>query len=360
MKFALPVLREKSVVGLDIGSSCVKALELRVRSREKGFEMTRVGLAKMPPESIVQGAFLNSGAIVDAIRQAITQGGIKNRDVISAVSGHAVIVKRVNLPAMTREEMEEQIQWEAEQYIPFDVNEVNIDFQILGDGNSEGEMDVLLVAAKKDLIDDYVHVIREAGLNPVGIDVASFAVENARTLNYSKEPDEAVAMVNVGAQIVNINVMEGGAPAFSRDIANGGNQFTEEIQRTLSVGFDEAERLKLEGSANDMGHEAIPAEVPKAMKAANEALVAEIARSLDFFTATSAESRIGRAILSGGGIKVSGFCEAFKDRTGIEAEIMNPLARVLPSNYVGPYDLDAIGPELAVGVGLAARRVSLR
>ena len=189
MNFSLPSFGKASVVGLDIGSSTVKAVEIAIKNRDKGFELRSFGQAALPSEAIVQGAFLNSSAIVDAIRESVDAGKIKGKDVAAAVSGHSVIVKRVNLPQMTREELEDQIQWEAEQYIPFDVNEVNLDFQILSEHEDEGQMDVLLVAAKKDLIDDYVQVISEAGLNPVAIDIAGFAVQNAFELNYEQDPE---------------------------------------------------------------------------------------------------------------------------------------------------------------------------
>lgn len=179
MNFSLPSFGRKSLVGLDIGSNSVKAVEIAVKGKEKGFELRSLGVAPMPAEAIVQGAFLNSSAIVESIQEAVQSGRIKTKEVSAAVAGHSVIVKKVSLPVMAREELEDQIQWEAEQYIPFDVNEVNLDFQILDTTDSEGQMDVLLVAAKKDLIDDYVQVIAEAGLTPVAIDVAAFAVQNA-------------------------------------------------------------------------------------------------------------------------------------------------------------------------------------
>ena len=298
MRFALPSFGSKSVVGLDIGSSSVKAVELSRRGRGKEFELTHLGVASMPAEAIVQGAFLNSSAIVEAIREAIEKAKIRTKNVAAAVSGHSVIVKKVSLPAMTRDELDEQIRWEAEQYIPFDVNEVNLDFQILNGGGGEGQMEVLLVAAKKDLVDDYVQVIREAGLMPVAIDVAAFAVENAFEANYDVRPDEVVALVNIGAQVVNINIISNGAPAFTRDITTAGNQYTEEIQKALSISFEEAERIKLGGRRSENSQEVVPQEVEQAMRSVTETVIGEISRSLDFFSATSADSRIERATAS--------------------------------------------------------------
>jgi type IV pilus assembly protein PilM len=318
-------------------------------------------VAKLPSEAIGQGAFLNSGAIVESIREAIESAKIRSKNVAAAVSGHSVIVKKVNLPVMTRDELDEQIRWEAEQYIPFDVNEVNLDFQILDDGQGDegdGQMAVLLVAAKKDLIDDYVQVIAEAGLTPTVIDVSAFAVENAFNANYDTSPDEVVALVNIGAQVVNINIIAGGAPAFTRDITSAGNQYTEEIQKTLSINFDEAERIKLGGRGTEDSQEVVPQEVDQAMQSVTESVIGEISRSLDFFAATTADSQISRVVLSGGGANVAGFEKAFHDRTGLPVEIMNPFSRMVPSSKFEPEFFEEMAPALGVSVGLALRRVN--
>jgi type IV pilus assembly protein PilM len=356
VKINFPKLSAKSVVGLDVGSSTVKAVELTTKSKGGSFELNSLGVAQVAPEAIVQGAFLNSGAITDAIREAVDAGKVKSKNVAAAVSGHSVIVKKVNLPVMTREELDEQIRWEAEQYIPFDVNEVNLDFQILDSLNDESHMEVLLVAAKKDLIDDYVQVIVEAGLNPVAIDVAAFAVENAFELNYDSANRGTVALVNIGAQVVNINILSNGIPCFTRDITTAGNQYTEEIQKALSISFDEAERIKLGGRSSD-GQDVVPQEVEHAMQSVTETVIGEISRSLDFFAATSADSRIEKVYLTGGASRVSGLADAFAERTGLAVETMNPLARMLPSSKYDQDYLDDMAPGLAVGVGLALRRV---
>lgn len=357
MNISLPGFGRSSVIGLDIGSSCVKAVEITEKNRDKGFELRSFGRAMLPTEAIVQGAFLNSSAIVDAIGEALEEGRIRSKDVVAAVSGHSVIVKRVNLPQMSRDELEDQIQWEAEQYIPFDVNEVNLDFQILDANEEEGQMDVLLVAAKKDLIDDYVQVIQEAGLNPCAIDVAGFAVQNAYEMNYEPDADGVVALVNIGAQVVNINVLRGGIPAFTRDIMTGGAQYTEEIQKALSVSFEEAERIKM-GNPDDgePTQDVIPQEVEQALRSVSDTVIGEISRSLDFFAATAGDARINRVLVSGGGSKIPGFLSAFQERTGLETSLMNPLTRMLPSKSFDPDHLEAMAPMLAVGIGLATRR----
>ena len=359
MKLSLPRFNSRSIVGLDVGSSSIKAVELIAKGRSGSFELSHLGLAPVPSEAIVQGAFLNASAITEAIREAIENGKIKTKNVAAAVSGHSVIVKKVSLPTMTREELDEQIRWEAEQYIPFDVNEVNLDFQILDGGNDDGQMEVLLVAAKKDLIDDYVQVIHEAGLVPVAIDVAAFAVENAFEANYDVSGGQTIALVNVGAQVVNINIISNGVPCFTRDITTAGNQYTEEIQKALSISFNEAERIKLGGRGAD-SQDVVPQEVEQAVQSVTETVIGEISRSLDFYGATSADSRIERVYLAGGASKVSGFAKAFHDRTGLPVSAMNPLTRMVPASKFEAEYLDDIAPALGVGVGLALREAEAR
>ncbi len=347
--------KSKSVVGLDIGSSSVKVVECALRG--KGAEVVHAGIAPLPPEAIVQGAFLNSSAIVEAIGQAIETAGIKAKNAATAVAGHSVIVKKISLPTMTRDELEESIRWEAEQYIPFDINEVNLDFQILDGGDAEGQMDVLLVAAKKELIDDYVSVITEAGLHPAVIDVAAFAVSNAFEANYDVNPDDVVALVNIGSQVVNINILTQGVPAFTRDISTGGNVYTEEIQKALSVSFDEAERLKIGGIGSEDSQEVVPQEVEEAMRGVSDTVLGEISRSLDFFAATAAESRISKIYLAGGGSQVSGLDTAFQGKTNLPVERLDPLARVGLSPKLEGEGLAEVAPALGVAMGLALRKV---
>ena len=347
--------KSKSIMGLDIGSTSVKAVECAVKSR--GIEMVRVGVAKLPPEAIVQGAFLNSAAVVSAIREAVESAGIKTKSVATAVSGHSVIVKKISLPSMSREELDESIRWEAEQYIPFDINEVNLDFQIIEGSEADGQMDVLLVAAKKDLIDDYVQVISDAGLQPAVIDVAAFAVENTFHANYETAPEDVVALVNIGSQVVNINIVSRGAPAFTRDISTGGNAYTEEIQKALSVGWEEAERMKIGGSRHEESQDVVPQEVEDAIRQVTDTVLGEISRSLDFFAATAAESRISRVYLSGGGSQVSGLEAAFHGKTNLPVERLNPLARVVAASSLDARMLEELGPGLSVAAGLALRRM---
>src|SRR5260370_11723442 len=192
-------------LGLDIGSSSVKLVQLKEAKR--GYVLEAFGVAALPPEAIVDGALMNSTAIVEAIRGLVTQYMMKNREVAIGVSGHSVIIKKISMPKMTQEELEESIQWEAEQYIPFDVKDVNIDTQILNpDANdATGQMDVLLVAAKKDMINDYTTVVSEAGLYPAVVDVDAFAVQNVFGANYDVPENQTIVLINAGASVVNIN-----------------------------------------------------------------------------------------------------------------------------------------------------------
>ena len=352
----LPFLRlgSKSILGLDIGSSAVKAVELAPRG--DSFDLLHLGVASLPHDAIVDGAFLNASAIGDAIREAVERSGSRAKHVAVGVAGHAVIVKKITVPSMTAAELEESIRWEAEQYIPFDVNEVNLDFEILQPGDAERPMEVLLVAAKRDLVDDYVNLLGDVGLSPAVIDVAGFAVENAFEFNAAPGQDEVVALVNIGAQTSTINVVANGVPAFTRDVATGGNQYTAEIQRALSVGFEEAERIKIGDRGRD-SQDVVPQEVEQAMRAVTNNLVGEIARSLDFFAATAADMRVQRMMLAGGSSRVTGLEAAFRERTGLEIELLNPLAKMLPTTRFAPELLDQVGPSLGVGIGLALRRV---
>ncbi len=239
--------RGKSLLGLDIGSSSLKVAE--VKDSKKGYHLENFGLAPLPPEVIVDGALMNGSAVVDAIQTLMADRKIKAKSVCTSVSGAAVIVKKIKIPAQSEAELAQSIQWDAAQYVPFDINEVNLSYEVLGAPDEEGQMDVLMVAAKKDLINDYVAVIKEAGLNPMVMDVDAFAMQNMFEVNYPIQPDEVLALVNVGASVININVTKGGSVMFTRDVSAGGNQYTEEIQKSLGVSFEEAETLKIGGTS---------------------------------------------------------------------------------------------------------------
>ncbi len=350
------LLKPKNLVGLDIGSHSIKVVDLR--HHKGGFELRNFGRAQLPPEAIVDGVIMDSAVVVESIRNLIAHLRIKNRSVATSVSGHSLIIKKIQLPLMTEAELEEQIQWEAEQYIPFEIDEVNVDFEILGPlADEDGQMEVLLVAVKKDIINDYTAVIAEAGLTPLVVDVDGFAIENIFEVAYPEHLDKTVVLMDVGAGIMNINVLKAGQSTFTRDITLGGSNFTEEIQKELGVGYEEAEILKLGGQSE----QATPDEVLEVLRLTTENLVLEVQRSLDFFSATSAEEEIHGIFLSGGACRVPGMAAAIEERVGVPVEILNPFRGIQYSEkQFDPDYLEAIGPTAAVAVGLALRRVDER
>jgi len=347
--------KKKNVIGLDIGSSSIKVVELR--EAKDGFKLQHLGISPLPPEAIVDGALMDSVTIIDTIRDLVTSTS-KTRDVVTSVSGHSVIVKKITLPFMTETELEDSIQWEAERHIPFDINDVNIDFQILGYGSENPDlMDVILVAAKKDIINDYVSVIMEAGLNPVVMDIDSFALENMLGINYEIEKEDVVAVANLGASVTNINILKDNLSAFTRDIFKGGNQVTEEIQRQLHVDYEEAEKIKV----GQKGEGASQSVVENVLRSASESLAVEIGNSLDFFQSSTTSQKISKLYLSGGGSKIKDFDIILQQQIGIPVEIANPFKRIeYNEKSFDPEYLREIGPVMAVGVGLASRKVGDR
>ncbi len=345
--------KKKNVIGLDIGSSSIKLVELT--EGKNGYRLQNLAISPLPPEAIVDGALMDSVTIVDTIKEMISTTKTKTKNVVTSLSGHSVIVKKITLPFMTEAELEESIQWEAERYIPFDINDVNIDFQIFGAGSENPDlMDVILVAAKKDIINDYVSVLVEAGLNPVIIDIDAFALENMIAINYEIEKDEIIAIANVGANVTNINIIKNNISAFTRDIFKGGNLITEELQRQLHIDYDEAEKIKI-GSKIDVSSQPI---VQKVLKTASESLAIEIGNTLEFYQSTTTYEKINKLYLSGGGAKVKDFDIILQQQTGIPVEIINPFKKIEYSekNFDIEY-LREIGPVMAVGVGLASRKV---
>src|SRR5204863_7867091 len=237
--------KSKAVIGLDIGSSAVKAVELKQAG--KGWKVVAFGIQPVPPDSIVDGAIIDGAAVADSIRRVFENKQFKTKEVAASLSGNAVIVKKINLPVMTEAELAESIYWEAEQYIPFDIQDVNLDYQILNSGTSEesaGTLEVLLVAAKKEKIADYTGVISQAGRTPVIVDVDAFALQNAYELNYGFDPAAVVVLVNAGASAININIVVNAQSVFTRDVSLGGNAYTEAVQRELNLPFESAELLK--------------------------------------------------------------------------------------------------------------------
>jgi len=350
----------RGLIGLDIGSHSIKVMELK-EAKGGAWKLLKFGLHKLPAEAIVDGAIMNSASVVEGIRDLVARHKIKTRDVATSISGHSVIIKKITLPAMTEDELADSIQWEAEQYIPFSVNDVNIDTQILSINEESGQMEILLVAAKKDIIQEYTAVISEAGLKPLIMDVGCFTLENSYDLNEEIEPNEMVALVNIGANLININILNNGITAFTRDINMGGNQFTEEIQKQLNVSYEEAEALKLGGniSSSQSTTEAIvPQEVGSILRSTSEAMSVELQRSIDFYLATVSGANLSRLVLSGGTAKAAGLKESIESILNTKVDFANPFRNI--SFNPKEFDPDYLG-DLAsmstVVTGLALRRL---
>ena len=350
--------KSKSVVGLDIGSSAVKAVELRPLGR--GFKVAAVAIEPVPPDSIVDGAIIDGGAVADAIRRVFARKVFKSKDVVASLSGNAVIVKKISLPVMTDAELSESIYWEAEQYIPFDIQDVNLDYQILDPGtapDSRGSMEVLLVAAKKEKIADYTGVIAQAGCVPVIVDVDAFALQNACEANYGLKSGAVVVLINAGASAVNVNILNGDQSLFTRDISLGGNAYTEAVQRELNLPFQAAELAKKGQAVDGVRFD----EVRPVLHAMTENVLLEIQKTFDFFKATASSDHIDRIYLSGGAAWVDGFMQALEERFHAPVEMFDPFKKIACDPHkLGIHDAQQLTSTGAVAVGLALRKAGDR
>lgn len=266
-----------------------------------------------------------------------------------------MIVKKIPLPLMTEEELEESIVWEAE-HIPFDINDVYLDVETLVTRAAQGQMDVLLVAAKKDLINDDCTVARDGGLEPVIVDVDAFCVQNMFEANYGIMTGQTLVLIDIGATVSTINVVTDGVTSFTRDISMGGKQFTEEIQKQLNITYEEAEGYK-KGSQGGNDDAVVPQEVEKVVQNVSEWIAGEIQRSLDFYAATAAEARVSRIYLSGGTANLPALSRVIARTSGVATELVNPFRQVSydTKQYSEAY-LESVAASAAVSVGLALRR----
>jgi type IV pilus assembly protein PilM len=350
--------RTKSLVGLDIGSSAVKAVELKPAGR--GYKVAAFGSEPIPPDSIVDGAIIDGTAVADAIRRLFESRKIKTRDVAASLSGNAVIVKKITVPQMTESEIAESIYWEAEQYIPFDIQDVNLDYQIIETGGSTGgkpTMDVLLVAAKKEKIADYTGVIAQAGRSAVVVDVDAFALQNAFEVNYGLQPGQIVALLNAGASATNINILKGEQSVFTRDVSIGGNAYTEALQKELNLPYDAADALKKGMAVDGVGYD----EAKPVLRAVTENMMLEIQKTFDFFKATNASDRIDRIVVSGGASRGEGFSDMLADRFESPVEAFDPFKTIgFDAKKLGAGPAADLAPTAAVAVGLALRRAGDR
>lgn len=343
--------KKKDIVGIDVGSSSIKLVHLK--DGKDGYHLLSAGIMPLPAEAIVDNTLMDSALIVSALKNLLSSLGVKAKDAACSISGNSVIIRKILLPAMSSDELEEQISWEAEQYIPFDINDVNIDFQIIGTDNVDpSKMNVLLVASKKDIINDYVAVFNDAGMQLSIVDVDAFAVQNSFEMNHDVDPSDVVALINIGASVMNINVVKGGNTLFSRDVQMGGNLYTEEIQKQLGLTASDAESAKmLVTEIQDGG-------LVNILMKLNENITQEIRRSLDFYNSTANEDRISKIFVSGGCSKSYKLFETIGEKLGLPVEKHNPFAKISFSEKEFDHEyLQEIAPLMAVTVGLAIRRV---
>lgn len=350
---------KRQLVGLDIGSSGIKLVQLK--ENRGRYVLQKFGYKPLEPEVIVDGTVMDEGRVVSAIKELFDELGVKVKQVAVSISGHAVIIKKISLPPMPDDELEGQVKLAAEQYIPFDINEVNIDFHVLPHSEAEGgdgEMSVILVAAKKDKINELTELVKGAGLLPLVMDVDAFAIENMHAINYPMSQEETTALVNVGASVMNINIVSKGTSLFTRDIPIGGNRYTESIQRELGLSYEEADALK-KGKRSSGSNQVAAAQ--GVIESVNAEVASEIARTIDYFKSTVSEGDVQQVLLCGGGAQVSGLVKQLRDRMQAVVEVANPFAEVDTSG--SDFDqatLAEMAPMASVGVGLALRSVGDR
>jgi type IV pilus assembly protein PilM len=336
----------RSSIGLDIGSGYLKVVQLK--DTKSGYELELFDMLSLPPELIVDGSIIDSLRLIDSLRELSRKAKIRAKDVAISIAGHSsVIIKRVALPDMSEEELSESIKFEAEQYIPFDIEDVNLDFQILGPKEEPGQMDVILVAVKKDIISEYLSVVKEAGFNCQTVDVNSFALENIYEINYEIEAGRNVALVNIGANTINMNILKGGISVFTRDSAVGSNLHTEVLQREFNLTYEVAERLKRGEPVENVS----PQDAFSVMELASEEIIGEVNRSLEYF-----HEEINEVILSGGCALVRDFPKLLAEKIGVETKVMQPFKNIrVPKKFDLAY-IEDVAPMAAVAAGLALRR----
>ncbi len=349
------LIGKKNIVGLDIGSRYLKIAQ--VNAVRDGQELTLFSMLPVERDIIGDGLVLNKGKLADSIKALMGKAGIKKADAVIGLSGHSsVITKVIKVPLITEEELSLNIKYEAEQYIPFDIKDVNIDFEILGtDAEEEGMMNVMLVAVKKSVMSDYVDAVQQAGMNPVVVDVDSFAIGNVYETNYGAPDKNNIALVNIGASKTNISILRRGQPVFMRDTAIGSNYHTEALERTLNISRDSAELVKIgeviEGISPESAREII--------SNASDEIYAEIYRSFEYFRSSVGDEDINGIVLSGGAALIKGFPHLMSERLGISVEVADVFNRIKISEKIAPAVKD-IAPIAAVVTGLAMRRAGDR
>ena len=344
---------KKNLVGLDIGSSAVKAVELARKG--PGLQLLNLGFENLQTDTIVDGQIMELNNVSNVIAHIFSEHQIRTTRVAAGVSGHSVIVKNIVLPHMSDEELQESFSWHAEEHIPFDIGDVNLDYELTS--RSSESLHVLMAACKSDKINNVKQAIQLAGKQPVVIDIDAFALQNCYEVNYQPRQGEIVALLNVGAATMNINVLNGTRSIFARDASVGGSQYTGLLQKELGISFEQAEAVKRGMSLPD-GVE--PKPIQPIIEAVSETLALEVKKTFDFnrTTAQESEATIQKILLAGGGSKLPGLPEFLAARFDIPVEVFDPFRQIeVDATKFDPDYMREIVPEMAVAVGLALRGV---
>ncbi len=299
----------KNCIGLDIGSSSVKLVQLN--ETRKGLVLANFGINPLPAQTIVDGAIMNQMAVLESIEALVSRLGIKQKEVAIAISGRSVIVKKISMPTMSRAELAEELAAEMEHHIPFARHEVEVDYDVVVPKNAEGQMEVLLVAARKEVVQDVLDIVREARLNPVILDVSAFAVQNLYEKLVGFSINETVVMLNIGASSTSLNIVIGGITTFARDIGIGGNTITSELQRTLQMAYEEAENRKKECAAGVMADPSLNEIIVKVC----DVMAGEYQRSIDFFLSSAPATHTTKVVVTGGGAIMKPLITAIERRS---------------------------------------------
>ncbi len=341
--------RSGSLLALDIGSSSVKLVE--TDGGPGSIRIVRAGIAPLPPTAVQNNLIQEPAEVAAVIRDLVKRTGARATQVVTAVPGPAVMIKKIQLPQVEEGRLEEQIFLEAGSAIPENLENVTLDYQALGYTERE-QLEVLLVAVKKDIINSYTAVIREAGLTTQIVDVDYFALENMFELNYEIDENQVVGLVNIGARYCSINILRGGRSSFTGDIPVGGAEFSDVLMRTLGVSSEEAELIKTGGTARSLSREQIEA----ALTPAVQFLIDEIHRALSFYWRSETEEPLSAVYLSGGMARTEGLAALLSERLETPVELANPIERVALARTVDADFVRNNAASFAVTIGLASRR----
>ena len=339
--------RKRSSIGLDIGSGFVKVVEVDHSGDQP--EVTRVAMRPLLPDAIVEGEIMDYGVVSEAVQGLFNDLGLKGANVVTAIGGHDVIIKKIEMDRMKESDAREVIRWEAEQHVPFDIKSVELDFQILDPQGTGNHMNVLLVAAKRELVDNKVGLLQDAGVNPVIIDIDAFALHNAFEHNYpDAASDGIIALVNVGHETTNVNILENGVPILTRDIPFGSRKIREDLQRERGLTAEQAEDVV---QARETVHD-----LASFVESSADEIAVGIERASAFLMTREDGHSVGRIFLSGGGARIPGMTETLGRRMNVPTQLANSFERTpVQPNAAGDLSIDEAAPMLLLPLGLALR-----